>query len=62
MFNTQCYIEMVDYAQIRPYSDQTSIWEDKAYELLKGAYAGKEDTNAACEKTADMMDEALANE
>lgn len=62
MFDTQCYIEMVDYAQIRPYSNQTSIWEDKAYELLKGAYAGKEDTNAACEKTADMMDEALANE
>ncbi|BFL48517.1 ABC transporter substrate-binding protein [Lactonifactor longoviformis] len=59
MFNTQCYIDMVEYAQIRPYSNQTSVWEDKAYELLKGAYAGKEDTKVACEKTAAMMNEAL---
>ncbi len=62
MFNTKCYIDMVDYAQIRPYSNQTSVWEDKAYEILKGAYAGKEDTKAACEKTAKMMNEALGAE
>lgn len=58
-FNTQCYIDMVDYAQIRPYSNQTSVWEDKAYELLKDAYAGKEDVKTACENTAAMMNEAL---
>ena len=62
MFNTQCYIDMVDYAQIRPYSNQTSIWEDKAYELLKNAYAGKEDTLTACQNVANMMNEALAAE
>ncbi|MFT3982781.1 MAG: sugar ABC transporter substrate-binding protein [Lachnospiraceae bacterium] len=62
MFNTQCYIDMVDYAQIRPYSNQTSIWEDKAYELLKGAYAGDEDITEACTKTAEMMDDALSAE
>ncbi len=59
MFNTQCYVDMVEYAQIRPYSNQTSIWEDKAYELLKDAYAGKEDVKTACENTAAMMNEAL---
>lgn len=59
MFNTQCYIDMVDYAQIRPYSNQTSVWEDKAYELLKDAYAGKEDVKTACQNTATMMNEAL---
>ena len=58
-FNTQCYVDMVDYAQIRPYSNQTSVWEDKAYELLKNAYAGKEDVKTACENTAAMMNEAL---
>lgn len=62
MFNTKCYIDMVDYAVIYPHSDQTSIWESKAFELLKGAYAGKEDTAAAAEKTAAMMNEALAAE
>jgi len=62
MFNTKCYIDMVEYAQIRPYSDQTSIWEDKAYELLKDAYAGKEEVSAACENVATMMNEALAAE
>lgn len=62
MFNTKCYIDMVDYAQIRPYSNQTSVWEDKAYELLKNAYAGKEDTKDACKKTAEMMNEAIQAE
>ena len=62
MFNTKCYIDMVDYAQIRPYSNQTSVWEEKVHELLRDAYAGKEDTKTACEKVANMMNEALAAE
>ncbi len=61
-FNVKCYIDMVDYAQIRPYSHQTSIWEDKSYELLKDAYSGKEDVKTACEAAAKMMDEAIAQE
>ena len=62
MFNTQCYIDMVDYAQIRPYSNQTSVWEDKAYETLRSAYAGEEDITQACKNTAEMMNEALSAE
>lgn len=61
-FNTKCYIDMVEYAQIRPYSNQTSVWEDKAYELLKNAYAGKEDVSEACKNVAAMMNEAIAAE
>lgn len=61
-FNTKCYIDMVDYAQIRPFSNHTSVWEDKAYELLKNAYGGREDTATACGNVADMMNQALAAE
>jgi len=61
-FNTKCYIDMVEYAQIRPYSNQTSVWEDKAYELLKDAYAGAEEVSVACTNVSDMMNEAIAAE
>lgn len=62
MFNTKCYIDMVEYAQIRPYSNRTSIWEDKAYELLNDAYGGKEDINVSCKNVAEFMNEALSAE
>lgn len=62
MFNVKVFIDMVDYAQIRPYSNQSSVWEDKAYELLKNAYGGNEDVSAACQAVSKMMDEAIAAE
>ena len=43
-------------------SNQTSVWEDKAYETLRSAYAGDEDLTQACKNTAEMMNEALAAE
>ncbi len=61
-FNVKCYIDMVKYAQIRPYSNNTSVWEDKAYELLKGAFTGDKTMAKACEDAAAMMNEALAQE
>lgn len=61
-FAIKNYVDMLDYAQIRPYSQATLKWEDKAYELLKPAYLGEEATKAAAEKTADMMNEVLASE
>jgi multiple sugar transport system substrate-binding protein len=61
-FNVKCYIDMLPYAHIRPYTHQTSVWEDKSYEMLKGAYAGKEEVSTACKKTAQMMNEAIAAE
>ncbi|MGT2950179.1 sugar ABC transporter substrate-binding protein [Streptococcus cuniculi] len=61
-FHIKNYIDMIDYAQIRPYSQSTAKWEDKAYELLKPAYLGDEKVEDAAKKTADMMNEELASE
>jgi multiple sugar transport system substrate-binding protein len=61
-FDVQCYIDMVDYAQIRPYTNQTTVWEDKAYELLTDVYTNGGDVEAACADVASMMNEAIAQE
>ncbi|MGT2866073.1 extracellular solute-binding protein [Streptococcus fryi] len=61
-FNIKNYVDMVDYAQIRPYSQTTIKWEDKAYELLKPAYLGEKSTKEASSETAKMMNEELASE
>ena len=61
-FAIKNYVDMLDYAQIRPYYQTTLKWEDKAYELLKPAYLGEEATKDAAQKTADMMNKELASE
>ena len=61
-FNVKAYLDMVSYAQIRPYTNQTSIWEDKAYELLTDVYTNGGDVAAACKNVATMMNEAIAQE
>ena len=61
-FAIKNYVDMLNYAQIRPYSQTTLKWEDKAYELLKPAYLGEEATKDAAQKTADMMNKELASE
>ncbi len=32
---------MLDYAQIRPYSNSTAKWEDKATEILKESISSR---------------------
>ena len=61
-FNVKAYLDMVSYAQIRPYTNQTSIWEDKAYELLTDVYTNGGDVAAACTNVANMMNDAIAAE
>jgi multiple sugar transport system substrate-binding protein len=61
-FNVKAYLDMVDYAQIRPYTNQTSVWEDKAYELLTNVYTNGGDVEAACKDVANMMNDAIAQE
>jgi multiple sugar transport system substrate-binding protein len=61
-FNAKCYIDMVEYAQIRPYTNQSTVWEDKAYELLTDVYTNGGDVEAACMNAATMMNEAIAKE
>ena len=61
-FNIKVFIDMVDYAQIRPYSNTTIAWEDKAYEMLRGAFTGEKTVQQACEEAAAVMNESLAEE
>lgn len=61
-FNVQSYLDMVTYAQIRPYTNQTSLWEDKAYELLTNVYANGGDVETACKEVAAMMNNAIDHE
>jgi multiple sugar transport system substrate-binding protein len=61
-FHVQAYLDMVTYAQIRPYTNQTSLWEDKAYELLTNVYANGGDVEAACKEAAAMMNNAIEHE
>jgi ABC-type glycerol-3-phosphate transport system substrate-binding protein len=62
IFNIKVFIDMVKYAQIRPYSNTTAVWEDKAYEALKGAFTGDKTVEAACKDAANVMNESLAAE
>ncbi len=61
-FNVKAYLDMLSYAQIRPYTNQTSVWEDKAYELLTDVYNNGGDVAGACKNVATMMNEAIAQE
>ena len=61
-FHVKSFIDMVQYAKIRPYSNKTMAWEDKAYETLKPCFTGQQTVKQACENTAKMMNEALAAE
>ncbi len=62
IFDIKCFIDMVDYAQIRPYSNTTAQWEDKTYEFLKGAFTGEKTVEQACKEAAAVMNESLAQE
>ncbi len=61
-FNVKSYMDMISYAQIRPYTNQTSAWEDKQYELLTDVYTKGGDVEAACKNVAKMMNDAIAQE
>jgi multiple sugar transport system substrate-binding protein len=61
-FNAKAYLDMISYAQIRPYTNQSTIWEDKAYELLTDVYTNGGDVEAACKNVAAMMNDAIAQE
>lgn len=61
-FNVKAYLDMVSYAQIRPYTNQTSVWEDKAYELLTDVYTKGGDVTDSCKNVAKMMNDAIAQE
>jgi multiple sugar transport system substrate-binding protein len=61
-FHIKCFIDMVQYAQIRPYSNSTGVWEDKTYEALRGAFTGEKTVEQACKDAAAVMNESLSQE
>ncbi|MCB2352659.1 ABC transporter substrate-binding protein [Clostridium estertheticum] len=61
-FNIKSFIDMVKYAQIRPYSNTTGVWEDKSYEALKGAFTGEKTVEQACKDAAAIMNKSLEQE
>ncbi|WP_141503866.1 ABC transporter substrate-binding protein [Paenibacillus luteus] len=61
-FNVKAFVDMVKYGVIRPYSNTTIVWEDKAYEALKSAFGGKESVEAAAKKAAAAMNQSLEAE
>nr|WP_246593712.1 sugar ABC transporter substrate-binding protein [Evansella tamaricis] len=56
------FIDMVDYAQIRPYSNTTAVWEDRAYERLNGAFTNDKTVEEAAKDAAAVMNESLSQE
>ena len=61
-FNIKAFVDMVKYGVIRPYSNTTATWEDKAYEALKPAFTGDISVEEACKNAAKVMNESLAEE
>ncbi|ADU29366.1 ABC transporter substrate-binding protein [Evansella cellulosilytica] len=62
IYNIEVFIDMVDYAQIRPYSNTTIVWEDRAYEALIGAFTGEKTVEEAAKDAAAIMNESLEQE
>ena len=60
--NLKVYIDAIETAQIRPYTRETTKWEEKAYEILKAAYTGERPVKEAAEEAAKVMDEIIAEE
>lgn len=61
-FNIKAFVDMVDYGVIRPYSNTTATWEDKAYEALQPAFTGEISVAEAAQNAAKIMNERLAEE
>jgi len=61
-FNLKSYIEEIKDAQIRPYTHETTKWEEKVYEILKPAYLGEKPVKEAAEEAAKAMNELIEEE
>lgn len=61
-FNVKAFVDMVEYGVIRPYSNTTIVWEDRAYEELVPAFRGLTSVEEAARNAAKVMNELLAQE
>ncbi|MBP5323938.1 MAG: sugar ABC transporter substrate-binding protein [Pseudobutyrivibrio sp.] len=62
-FNLQAYMDMLDATLVfRPYSRDTTVWEDMMIEKLQDAWTGDVPVDEVCKNIADEMNAALAEE
>lgn len=61
-FNTQVYIDMLDYSVILPYCSQTVAMGDIELAELTGLFSGEISAEKACKEVAKKVDELLATE
>ena len=61
-FNTKVFIDMLEYGQIRPYSQQTARWEDKANEILTQVFTQEKTIEEATSEIAKIMNSYLEEE
>lgn len=61
-FNLQVFIDSMEYAVFRPYSDNTVVWENKSLEMLAPVWALQAEVEPVCKEIAAVMNRELANE
>lgn len=61
-FNLKAYIQMMDQIVMRPYSEDTIVWEFMSTERLVDAWNGTKPMKDVCKEIADEMNAALEKE
>lgn len=61
-FDLNVFIDAMDYAVIRPYSDATVVWENRSLEKLAPVWALEANVKETLIELADEMDKDLAEE
>ncbi|MEK4948724.1 ABC transporter substrate-binding protein [Carnobacterium sp. FSL W8-0810] len=61
-FNTQIFIDQMEYGVIKPYTNQTTRWENIENEQLIPVFAGEKSTDEVAEDIADQVEDILADE
>lgn len=61
-FNTQIFIDQMEYGVIKPYTNQTTRWENIENEQLIPVFAGEKSAKEVAEDIADQVEDILADE
>lgn len=61
-YNVQAYLDMMNEIVMRPYSKNTTIWEDMSTEKLVAGFNGTSSMEDVCKEIASEMNQALASE
>jgi multiple sugar transport system substrate-binding protein len=61
-FNVAAYTDQMQYAVMRPFSKNTSAWEDMSVSIFNDVWMGNKTAAAACREIAQRMNAMLAAE